>query len=534
MSFSRNSFQTLFLLFLVWSLSSACQPQSTSKSSTGRKSYPMMSTDGSGSGAASGGGLVQDGTLIGRVRALENRIETSFQKSGTAGGVPNQLYIEGEDLSRATYFDGADSALFTGIYLASQCLKLSSSDPFDRESALRRTKALLDTAEIYHRVTGVPGLIARYVYERGSSDFPAQEVDDKGKPRRYSGTLDWSPGAKGFEKYRFCGLTSRDQYHGFILGLAACHHKTNVQEIRSRSAELLVSIIDKISKAGWKIPYGPYEMIWSDFNARGISSVSKLFMASAALQAIPTVSQAADAPRRIELAALTARLEKELSSEYDRMALLTLVEQGWWNSYAEYYAYNLSSLAYLGIAWSETDQRRLEIVRTHFWNQFWLNTWTHKNTQFTFVSRALLGGGFSGLVPRSKPMPDGLLAWNEGRESLNALLSKRRSDLEVSPVDTACVADDLAPKTLEFIEVLVKKIPIPELKNELNRWGKIKRGKCDRALALAARGYEHYYWENNPFVVDSDPGEGKSVSPAVDAIFAYWLGRSVDAFSERE
>ena len=471
-------------------------------------------------------------------------MESGFRRDSVGGGIPNELTTTtAGDASTAIYFDGTDSALFTGTYLAAQCLKLATShDAFDRETAIKTVRSLLDTAEIYAGVSGVPGLISRYVYRRGAKDFAYQEVGQNGKAAACAFQIPWVEGAKGYDEYRFCGATSRDQYHGFLLGLGVCQSQTSVPEVRNRAAKILLPIVDAIEANQWKIPYGPYQAVYGDSSVQEISSISRLGFAAMAMSAIPYQEQQAtatgDTAEYDRLEKLKARLASALDDQYSRLPILSIIEQGWWNSYSEYYAYNLNSLALLAVAQSESDSARLATLKNYFWNQFWLHTWTHQNPQFSFIAQRILGLSYSAAVPKGKSAPQIGIAVAEARASLHDLLSRVHDSRDNGSAESPCVRDEFAGQTVTFIAALLKKVNIPDLAVELTRWGHIQKNKCKAVIPITERSYAHYYWEVNPFlqgsVASPTPPATQQMSPAVDAVFAYWLGRSVGAIQEGE
>ena len=525
---------------------SACLPLSNPTSKVQVSSTHGVLASSGDSGALSGGSSSGDptgshrGTLQDRVLDLEERLEKDFRVAGKGGGVPNHIETApGNGPDRPVEVNGGDSALFTGLYLASQCLKFSVvSNPYQREAAFTRVEDLMGVMENYLKVTGVRGLIARQIYKIGSPDIPDPTRDAQGNPRGCFGELPWSPGGPGFQGYQWCGLTSRDQYHGFLLGLRMCQELVPHGDVQVRSARMIHEIVSAMEENRWIVPYGPWEHIWRPVNSRSIEGDTRLSFAKMGLDANVFLSQLPATATGIDptvLAAAQIRLRSAVDDGYAKTPLTLLYNQQWTHDYVEYYGYNLNSLALYPLVRFESDPDRKRLAGELFWSNLWQNVWTHQNAQFTFMKISALGRGTTSTLPSGVTKPEEGRAAAEARAAVYELAWADRTNHPFDPgTYAACERNPNVGFVRNFIEKLVVKVPDPDLLKNLEPGGKVPTQLCANPLPLAHRDYYHYHWEGSPFNPPTGQGDSSLHSPGVDTIFAYWLGRSVGSFGSGE
>jgi len=122
------------------------------------------------------------------------------------------------------YDSGADNALFTGFYLASAALGLSSSK--DPHHSLLSILDTLEGIELLTNVSGTPGVLARLAFPlQDAYDKIGYAPDDEPKP------LGWAAGNTWFDRKKDGSLyesdthfyycrTTRDQLTGIVFGLS--------------------------------------------------------------------------------------------------------------------------------------------------------------------------------------------------------------------------------------------------------------------------------------------------------------------------
>ena len=133
----------------------------------------------------------------------------------------------------ASYGDLADGPFHTGIYLASQSFRYAATrDP----AALEQVKRALNGLRLLLEVTGVRGLLSRYVSPAGT--IPTTE-DMDGNPSS------WRP-STALPRYQWRGDVSKDQYSGFIHGLGVALALVEDPGVRQTVADLSTAAADHL------------------------------------------------------------------------------------------------------------------------------------------------------------------------------------------------------------------------------------------------------------------------------------------------
>jgi hypothetical protein len=203
-------------------------------------------------------------SLHAKAEAYQARLEALHRMPD---GVIRYRFNEGQ--ARDDYGDLPDGPFFTGLYLASQALRLHAGDAAARGEVL----AALDGLELLLDVTGSPGLLARWV---------GHAVPDPTRsPWRPSETR---PG------YWFRADVSKDQLAGYACGLGVAWALLPDAEIRARVAALALPVAEHLRKSGMRIvDVDGEETTHGDLRARvalvfpvGVNALIALALAKAA------------------------------------------------------------------------------------------------------------------------------------------------------------------------------------------------------------------------------------------------------------
>jgi hypothetical protein len=172
------------------------------------------------------------------------------------------------DQAPSDYGDLPDGPFFTGLYLATQALRLHAGD----EAARAEVHAALDGLALLLDVTGEPGLLARWVA--------------RSQPARTRSVWTPSPTRPG---YIFRGDVSKDQLAGFACGLGVAIALLPDEEIRARARALAVPVAEHLERHDMRVVAGGEETTHGDLRARvalvfpvGVNALIALAVAKAA------------------------------------------------------------------------------------------------------------------------------------------------------------------------------------------------------------------------------------------------------------
>jgi hypothetical protein len=159
-----------------------------------------------------------------RARAFEEWLRRDGM---AAGGVGDARYADPPAYTQITSMDDiGDSAIWTGTYLAAEALRLKTTGSSD---ARARVKQLVDTLHLFFRVSGDPGVLARFAAPHGKV-FPFAIGDlDCTAARTHCGI----PYAGA--TWDYVGDISRDQYQGVLLGYALAYEALGEADEASRA-----------------------------------------------------------------------------------------------------------------------------------------------------------------------------------------------------------------------------------------------------------------------------------------------------------
>lgn len=130
-----------------------------------------------------------------------------------------------------------DAAEWTGVYLASQALRLMVSGSPDAE---RQSQLLVENIHRLFTVSGIQGMLARFAAPLNSGDPRLDALYDPQQPRDHRTTFEG-------QDYFWIGDTSRDMYQGVALGYGLAYQAMTSprhrQLIRADMARLLVELM---------------------------------------------------------------------------------------------------------------------------------------------------------------------------------------------------------------------------------------------------------------------------------------------------
>jgi hypothetical protein len=137
------------------------------------------------------------------------------------------------DQPRDDYGDLPDGPFFAGLYLASQVLRFAATQ---EPAALREIEATLAGLELLQGVTGVPGLLARWV--------------SRGVPARTRAPWHASAARPG---YAWRGDVSKDQLAGYACGLGVALALAPEPALRERAARLALPLAKRLHEGDLRI-----------------------------------------------------------------------------------------------------------------------------------------------------------------------------------------------------------------------------------------------------------------------------------------
>jgi len=427
------------------------------------------------------------GPLGAQVANLQQHLEQDFEPAGSIIELVHESATSDQvvDLSETW-----DSAIWTGVYLASQCFRYESTlDPGERADAHAQILWALDSVDRLFNVTGT-GLLTRFAFN--SEDpyfrqlkFTQTATSDQG----------WaaSPSMPG---WIWMQGTSRDQYTGIFFGLGVCNQIMPDAQIHQRTADRIASTVEFLAQHGWKIPVPA---------SSGIITSDKIPLeAQVAWLDLEALSQGHSLP-----AFATAMSE-------EKGDLLEWMEPSSYNNMMEYYGWNLGYLRYYTLLAFDSDRGDHKYLRRLFDVKVWDETWSHENSMFTFMKLGAIG--------RESSRDD--TALEQAKESLWELAFKNRRDFKVVNSTRKDVPRDLGIATLGwFCRILGL--------SHIHFVQKLDTDQARRPLPMKDRPPSDFMWQRSPFTLDGG-GDGTIESPSIDTILAYWLGRYHGLVSEKD
>ena len=367
------------------------------------------------------------------------------------------------DTDDPSYGDLGDGCFHTGIYLASQALRLAATgDPAAREQVDRSLGAL----EILMEVTGKRGLLARHFTPHGTLQ--------SGWPRSLTlPRYDWKPDV------------SKDQYAGFVHGLGVAFALVEDPALRARIAALASAAADHLMENDlWIIDADGRPTTYGNLSGRfaffplGINALIALSLAKLA-----AVSDGAET--------YTGFYSRLVARGYASVAYWAYVAPlGIQNGVNE----NMGYLSLYPLLLLEKDPRILERLK-----ESGRRTWRHvkdeRNAFFAFAHAGAVEGG---------PAGDARSAAEAARAGHDALREFPESKIEF-PVDLTRPGFDYPRAFLNNRKCLPR---------------------TTSALPLYLRPRSSSMWASDPYrLAGSLTRRGHMENAGMDYLLAYWMGR---------
>jgi hypothetical protein len=429
---------------------------------------------------------LEPGPALGpRIASLQRRLERDFLRAGSVTSIRYESASSDRVVDVEEY---GDSALWTGVYLASQCLRhAASEDPGEQAAALEQVRRALGAIETLFAVTGTRGLLARFAIDPAAKALEGLRVVSHADPSRNPGWKRSGPKPG----WLWIGGTSRDQYTGILFGLGICDQLVDDPFVQAVAGPRIVSTVRALRENGWKIP-AEYER---RVTAHRITAVARASW--------------------LQLAALADPEDTGLEREYREQ--MAKVRSSWlealnptvYNNYLEYYGWNLSYLRYYTLLAFEQDEETAAFLRERFLGKSWKRTWDHRNSMFTFMKLGLLG-----VTDADRDQQ----ALEEALESLDQLVGRDRRSFFVRNSERR---DLRKSRLMGFAHRTVTLFGLVKPGGFLR---KVDPNLSRAPLPLRERASTDFFWQRSPFQMDGG-GDGSIASPAVDSLIAYWLGR---------
>jgi hypothetical protein len=179
------------------------------------------------------------GDLHDRARAYDEFLRAT---SLTYGGIGDARYGDTTYTTITSMNDIADSAIWTGTWLASESARLLATGDPDARANLR---AIIDTLHLWFNVEGDPGVLSRFVTPAGQR--PAYALSDI-ECEASDTHCDVPYGDGG--AYDLLGHISRDQYQGVLLGYALAYQALTSadEDERAKIREDVVTFVTELMK----------------------------------------------------------------------------------------------------------------------------------------------------------------------------------------------------------------------------------------------------------------------------------------------
>lgn len=430
------------------------------------------------------------GALASQVETLQQRLEDNLERSGSI----TEIVYESPTSDHVVNLDEMeDSAIWTGVYLASQCFRFASvQNPAEKTAARQQISWALDSIDRLFEVTGTEGLPARFAFNPTDPAFQDLKIAHTASVQSGWTASSTLPG------WLWMGGTSRDQYTGIMYGLGVCNQITPDEDVRSRTAARIDTVVRVLAANDWKIPV---------HYTQHVTSNQIPFFARLAWIALAKISN----PESLAWASSYKKASQSL-----RWDLGDWIEPSGYSNLMEYYGWNLGYLRYYTLLTYEKSPKDHEYIRKLFDLKVWEKTWSHKNAMFTFMKLGMIG----------EESPRDGQALDDAKQSLTELAFKNRRDFAVRNSTRTDIGRNPLAEDLGWI---IQETPL----HDIHFFTKLDAQQADQPLAMKDRPPSDFMWQRSPFQLDGGSG-GTIESPSVDTIFAYWLGRYHGLLSEQE
>jgi len=364
----------------------------------------------------------------------------------------------------------SDSTMWTGTYLAAESFRYAvTKDPEAKANAIRTVHAL----DAHLQITQVPGFIARFA---GPDEFPWNAF--------YLGSDRYVKGAGEWEGSFWINNTSRDQYTGWFMGMAAAYDLIDDEPARELIRQDVKEVIDNLKADN-------YWIIGED----GMPT-------DAAPHAIPIM--------RLDWHLIASHIldDTEYQNQYlDRWEKdqdqVEISSFSWFNKYQEYFGIHLTHQTYYNLFRLERNPERRAYYLKAFHDQV---RWVVEGTHNIFFDEIYLAN-----CERA----------GECRNYDSALGDLRAQIPDFQEPPERDVPKDIPEWPLDplsiFLSNLIDILGIRDL-IDIEPQTKDPRPVKDRCP-------ESFIWQKTPYIVKCQGGDGTEVYPGIDYMIAYWMGR---------
>ncbi|MBI3073721.1 MAG: hypothetical protein HYY84_16545 [Deltaproteobacteria bacterium] len=402
-------------------------------------------------------------------------LKTSGRSAGTKGcDDGSETYTVTDTVS--SYAGQGDGAIWTGVYtaaLAYRCAVLKTSAACD---LLKTQVGVLHTLL---KVTGKPGLITRG-YEPPSTTCG----------KKTNGTRDYCylesangvhSGSGAYAGYKFMGDISRDQYAGWMFGLATAYDLYEDSATRATIRGDVVEFVDTLMDNNWEITNADGTTLSFD---PGTISFDRAIMSLSYLRTAYHMSG-----------------ESRFKDAFDEKV------SGWYNWLDRAQLWLCAADLTLTTVCDRDDYYRFNIVAMPLSTLIRIDTDSTRRTAYRAILDRLWSGNgfnFSGVGADKNALFDLFYLNGSGKSGLASVsddTSKQLTLFPSAPLRRDAVSNpDIAEKTF-----------------------------CDNvassALNIDKRPREDYAWQRSPTTINENCAQPWVERPGVDYLIAYWMAR---------
>lgn len=257
------------------------------------------------------------------------------------------------------YTRAADSAIWTGHYLAAEAFRYQVTRSPD---ALQNARRTLDSIASLLAITGTD-LLARCIVPV-NSPYAAAILQEEGGHGIYKGTLHG-------QEYYWIGRTSRDQYSGVFFGLGVAYDMLDDESIRSQIRHVLTKMLDFLLRNNWNVIM-PHGRISTTFIGRPEQMLSFLQVG-----------------RHVNPAKYNL-----LYQVYRALLAVTVIIPMQFESFDDHYQYfrfNLDYINFYNLIRLENDSSAYRWAYFNAYSKLRRTTRSHGNAHFNMIDRGLRG-----------------------------------------------------------------------------------------------------------------------------------------------
>lgn len=452
------------------------------------------------------------GPLHQKALAYDRRFQEKLQPR-PYGGAVNVIIKKGMEPgspgSLLGYDDRQDSAIWTGTYLAAEAFRYAaSSDPAEKQEALRNAKGAARTLHLFLEVTGEPGLLARFagplaetsIYLRGASPCTGSAPD----PAKLCCAVNQCAQSPKDPSLFWLGSTTRDQYSGFFFGMGIAYRLIDDPELRRLIRGDLEQIVTVLRTQKWIIP-------GSEQPDKTGGAVEQLMQAAWLLLAAEVSDD-----RTSTYCQDYAQLVRD---PITRDLLLAGDDLDWTNRYFQYYGFNLSFLAFYNLIQLEPQEARRSAYLKVFEDHVYQEVKGTGNSFFDYIALAVGANVPEGTLASAQgslePFPEPSGTW--------ACVLPPESKLSQTSIDLYEANKELLPKDVKIFPRAERAYPIASWCRQDFLWQQTPYAICCCPVPEAQR-WTHYQSvcdSMTPPVSDTET----LIFPGVDYLVAYWMGR---------